>query len=168
MLPVVARKKGLEDQYEQADGSPQPKKIAKLIAPVRLVSCAFSFLDLNFFKAPGTFGFKYRFPKDEEDIPMDEFGQPTEQIEEEEEEQDPKPAQEPVSLEHDEKPPPVRHKPPPSPAPFAEYLPPRTPVVSPVVSPLVSRPTKPNVNNLQPVQPEEDKVDAGCCQCVIM
>jgi serine/arginine repetitive matrix protein 1 len=155
VLPVVARKKGLEDQYEQADGSPQPKKIVKLVAP-----------------APGTFGFKYRSPQDAEDIPMDEFGLQTEEVDEEDEEeehQDPKPSQEPVSLErHDEKPPPVRHKPPPSPAPFADYLPPRAPVVSPVVSPVVPHPAQSNLNKLQSLRPEEDEDDGGCCKCVIM
>lgn len=34
MLPVVARKKGLDDQYEKADGGPQPKKVHNTIAPV--------------------------------------------------------------------------------------------------------------------------------------
>lgn len=38
MLPVVARKKGLDGQYEQADGSPRPKlPEATVIKPVRLV-----------------------------------------------------------------------------------------------------------------------------------
>lgn len=34
VLPVVARKKGLEDHYEHADGSPQPKKVVTSIEPV--------------------------------------------------------------------------------------------------------------------------------------
>lgn len=35
MLPVVARKKGLDGHYEDANGSPQPKKIQKSVEPVR-------------------------------------------------------------------------------------------------------------------------------------
>lgn len=35
VLPVVARKKGLDEHYESADGSPQPKKMANTVAPVR-------------------------------------------------------------------------------------------------------------------------------------
>jgi hypothetical protein len=34
VLPVVARKKGLEDHYEDADGSPQPRKAVTSIEPV--------------------------------------------------------------------------------------------------------------------------------------
>ncbi|KAJ7243739.1 hypothetical protein C8J57DRAFT_1191713 [Mycena rebaudengoi] len=60
VLPVVARKKGLEGLYEHADGSPKPRKVEEPIAP-----------------APGTFGWdhsKYRPPRN--DLEMDEFGQP--------------------------------------------------------------------------------------------
>jgi len=61
ILPVVARKKGLDGHYENADGSPQPKKVVNTVAP-----------------APGTFGYdhsKYRPPRgDYEPMPMDEFG----------------------------------------------------------------------------------------------
>ena len=38
VLPVVARKKGLDGYYESADGSPQPKKpiaAEKFVEPVR-------------------------------------------------------------------------------------------------------------------------------------
>jgi hypothetical protein len=36
ILPVVARKKGLDGHYENADGGPQVKKVVKpTIAPVR-------------------------------------------------------------------------------------------------------------------------------------
>lgn len=34
-MPVVARKMGLDDQYEQADGSPRPRRTQERIAPVR-------------------------------------------------------------------------------------------------------------------------------------
>jgi len=41
VLPVVARKKGLDGYYESADGSPQPKKpiaAEKFVEPVRKLS----------------------------------------------------------------------------------------------------------------------------------
>ncbi|KAK6995983.1 hypothetical protein R3P38DRAFT_3073726 [Favolaschia claudopus] len=63
VLPVVARKKGLDGLYEQADGSPKPK--TQDDTPVE--------------PAAGTFGWdhsKYRPPRDHNDISMDEFGRP--------------------------------------------------------------------------------------------
>ncbi|XP_006462457.1 hypothetical protein AGABI2DRAFT_119317 [Agaricus bisporus var. bisporus H97] len=62
VLPVVARKKGLEDFYEKADGSPQQKKPEDTpIAP-----------------APGTFGFDgtkvRRSPNHDDGVEMAEFG----------------------------------------------------------------------------------------------
>ncbi|KAF5380735.1 hypothetical protein D9757_007156 [Collybiopsis confluens] len=64
VLPVVARKRGLDGQYEHGDGSVQIKKKDSMVAP-----------------APGTFGFdhsKYRPPREDgsegESIPLDEFG----------------------------------------------------------------------------------------------
>jgi serine/arginine repetitive matrix protein 1 len=35
VLPVVARKKGLDGHYEDVNGSPQPKKVGNSIEPVR-------------------------------------------------------------------------------------------------------------------------------------
>ncbi|KAJ7637532.1 hypothetical protein DFH06DRAFT_1053962 [Mycena polygramma] len=60
VLPVVARKKGLDGLYEKADGSPKPRKVDQPVEP-----------------AAGTFGWdhsKYRPPRG--DIQMDEFGRP--------------------------------------------------------------------------------------------
>lgn len=43
VLPVVARKKGLDDHYERADGSPQPKRKQEVpIPPVRLLAAVYS------------------------------------------------------------------------------------------------------------------------------
>lgn len=36
----MARKKGLEGQYEQVDGSPRPKIKDNVVEPVRFLSCA--------------------------------------------------------------------------------------------------------------------------------
>ena len=44
VLPVVARKKGLDGHYEEADGSPKPKKIEKPVAPVRTLFISFLLL----------------------------------------------------------------------------------------------------------------------------
>jgi len=69
ILPVVARKKGMDGHYENADGSQKINKVVKPIAP-----------------APGTFGYdhsKYRPPRSDYEHIMDEFGQrsPTDQDE---------------------------------------------------------------------------------------
>ena len=161
VLPVVARKKGLDEHYEQADGSPQPKKVRKLIEPVS-ANCRFVQLVSNYFpKAPGTFGFdhsKYRSLQDSEDIPMDEFGRPT--MEEKQEEEKPISRLTPVFVSHDEARLPVRHEPPPSPVPFADYAPVRGSQTDSLPVPM----------NLEDQQHEllEDKDDTGCCKCVIM
>ncbi|KAG9315681.1 hypothetical protein JVU11DRAFT_3327 [Chiua virens] len=60
VLPVVARKKGLDEQYEQADGSPKPRTEESPVKP-----------------APGTFGFdytKYRPATVDEEMELREFG----------------------------------------------------------------------------------------------
>ncbi|KAF9468662.1 hypothetical protein BDZ94DRAFT_1245945 [Collybia nuda] len=149
VLPVVARKKGLDNHYEQADGKPQPKKRDSAIEP-----------------APGTFGFdhsKYRPPRgDPEFIPMDEFGRPSTRITEEsgQKDVDLNPSH-PTPTAHDETPLPVRHPPPPSPAPFSDYAPTNDTIVVPPVS------------GKQRADVEQGKTDddddgGGCCKCVIM
>jgi hypothetical protein len=78
---VVARRKGLDGQYEKVGGSPRqgPPKPSVVIVPIGLLffSSEFGLMNMNSHKqAPGTFGFnhtKYRPPQ--EDIPMDEYGQ---------------------------------------------------------------------------------------------
>ncbi|KAF8627372.1 hypothetical protein AX17_006187 [Amanita inopinata Kibby_2008] len=154
VLPVVARKKGLEDHYEQADGSPQPKKATTMaVVP-----------------APGTFGFdhsKYRSLQDADEIPMDEFGRPTQTPVEETTtpEREPNPPPEPVSTQHEELHSPVRYEPPPSPVPFADYAPNETLHV-----PMVAPPVTVDLDTRQIPAPhdEEEKDGAGCCKCVIM
>lgn len=39
VLPAVARKKGLDGEYETADGKPKPRKIEEVYEPVRVVTC---------------------------------------------------------------------------------------------------------------------------------
>ncbi|PFH54050.1 hypothetical protein AMATHDRAFT_830 [Amanita thiersii Skay4041] len=149
VLPVVARKKGLEDHYEQADGSPQPKKVSITVEP-----------------APGTFGFdhtKYRQPYDPENIPMDEFGRP---IQQQVEEVAPPQQEKPRKTADDEPPQPLYHpEPPPSPVPFADYAPNKTIQVPMVVGTPASQ-----VGKIQASLQMEEKDDsgAGCCKCVIM
>ncbi|KIL67723.1 hypothetical protein M378DRAFT_972480 [Amanita muscaria Koide BX008] len=150
VLPVVARKKGLDDQYEQADGSPQPKRVEKMMIE----------------PAPGTFGIKFRAPSSPENIPMDEFGvtmnDATEVISAEDK-QDSEPAHsDPIAVEYDDIPLPVRHQPPPSPVPFADYIP-----AKPAGTSTTTQPPRPAIDD-RPTQRQDDKDSAGCCQCVIM
>ncbi|KAF8895102.1 hypothetical protein BD779DRAFT_1668450 [Infundibulicybe gibba] len=150
VLPVVARKKGLDNQYEQADGSPRPKKVDSAVAP-----------------APGTFGFdhsKYRPPRpSDEVIPMDEFGRHTNRIPEELE-QEPREARPHlnISTAHDDTQLPTRHSPPPSPAPFSDYAP-----TQKIQVPMVNG-ARPSTDVEMGKQEEEEKDDAGCCKCIIM
>ncbi|RDB19070.1 hypothetical protein Hypma_014324 [Hypsizygus marmoreus] len=144
VLPVVARKKGLDGHYEKADGNPTPRKVSNAIEP-----------------APGTFGFdhsKYRPPRagDPEYIPMDEFGRPTTRIAEE-----PPQDQAPTTNAHDETRLPVRHPPPPSPAPFSDYAPSGEKVVS---IPMLAV----GEQGRQGQGEEEYEPSGGCCKCVIM
>ncbi|KAJ7510235.1 hypothetical protein B0H11DRAFT_1900588 [Mycena galericulata] len=116
VLPAVARKKGLDGLYEQADGNPKPRKVEEPIAP-----------------APGTFGWdhsKYRPPRGDNDIQMDEFGRPVERVPEEDEEHGAfgKPLYPPT--EHERQPvgpqaakPPPRGGPPAHPVPFSDHRP---------------------------------------------
>ncbi|KAL0960942.1 hypothetical protein HGRIS_005947 [Hohenbuehelia grisea] len=153
VLPVVARKKGLDDFYEQADGSPQPKRPPSMIAP-----------------APGTFGYdhsKYRPPRGEA-IPMDEFGQPASPVHEVDEDEQDTPGQ-------GQRPAPVPGLPPPEgrvplrqnpldAPPFSQY------------TPAISQPLPlPQVTTAQPQSAfddprQKDEEDAGgCCKsCVII
>ncbi|KAH9480230.1 hypothetical protein JR316_0006828 [Psilocybe cubensis] len=152
VLPVVARKKGLDGYYENANGSPQPKKKGDAVEP-----------------APGTFGFdhsKYRPPRDFESIPMDEFGRPAEQPtdgKEPEVAQAEKPIDEKPSP-HDETRLPVRQPPPQSPVPFAQYA----PTNAQTTRLKVSDPEAQLPPQQQQHQMEDDDKDAGCCKCIIM
>ncbi|KAF5360459.1 hypothetical protein D9756_004959 [Leucocoprinus leucothites] len=160
VLPVVARKRGLDNHYEKADGSPQPKK--KQVAPIA--------------PAPGTFGYDgTKIRRRGEDIEMDEFGRPqpgTNQTPDVLEEVEPsKLLEEPtaeegeglnteVSVAHDNIRVPV--KPPPSPAPFAHYAPTTTKHLTQPIVLSVAR------NEEQQVAVEQDEKGAGCCKCVVM
>ncbi|KAG5651854.1 hypothetical protein H0H81_007195 [Sphagnurus paluster] len=150
VLPVVARKKGLDEHYEKADGKPTPRKVDNTIAP-----------------APGTFGFdrsKYRPPRsDEGHDGIDEFGRPI--------------PQPPVPIQEASEPPPIQQNPaptpslhdqmllpirtPPSPAPFSDYAP-------KIMEATILAPG--NIPRPPPEQFHEEKVqdEGGCCKCIIM
>lgn len=155
VLPAVARKKGLNEHYEQADGSPKPVQTRTEPAP-----------------APGTFGFdhtKYRPPRDGEEIPMDEFGRP---IQQEDEQRRPSrdsrrsrhaPSDEQPRKQywnaHDETQLPVRPPQPPSPAPFAHYMEEPSDERLPPLAPPLEKPQQ---------RVEDDDGGSGCCKCVVM
>ncbi|KAJ8081039.1 hypothetical protein PM082_017879 [Marasmius tenuissimus] len=154
VLPTVARKKGLADQYEQADGSPKPKQ------------------ERGPEPAPGTFGYdhsKYRPPRGEngEAIPMDEFGRPRE----EEEFKDPSATlhendqfNTSISQLQDQQQRRLRPEPPPSPVPFSQYH-----HKQPAVHLPPSTTAKPEQAQQPPQEPVlEEKEESGCCRCVVM
>ncbi|TFK20409.1 hypothetical protein FA15DRAFT_127814 [Coprinopsis marcescibilis] len=151
VLPVVARQKGMDDHYQTADGSPQPRMVDKTVAP-----------------APGTFGYdatKYRrnMNNEQESIPMDEFGRSSERpiLDQHKPEWTLQPYLDTYTA--DESRGQARPSPPPSPAPFSHYAPPRDQVIV----------TKPNTA-IQQRPPEaelldqDDKHSGGCCKCTIM
>ena len=175
VLPAVARKKGLDGQYQTTDGSPKPRKPEpERPEPVRFCPWRFSAVRLmTSLQAPGTFGYdysKYRPPRDGEPmlngIELDEFGHrnPTAgtnpPVEEKSVEGPPSTAatmiedQRPIapSKQNGYNP---RPSPPPSPAPFSRYTP---------HGPLEATPVPSQYH--RPVE-EEDR-NGGCCKCVIM
>ncbi|KAH0832140.1 hypothetical protein J3R83DRAFT_13050 [Lanmaoa asiatica] len=156
VLPVVARKRGLDGQYEQADGSPKPR--SPEAPPVK--------------PAPGTFGYdytKYRPPRLDE-IQMEEFGRRPEYPPLPEEDLvPPHPKTSPKLILHPLKPEePIRNdfrqtvsKPPESPAPFSQYrLDHQVPTIN------VTRPSSEFAEQRQ--EQEVEDAGAGCCKCVIM
>ncbi|KAJ7465163.1 hypothetical protein FB451DRAFT_430818 [Mycena latifolia] len=155
VLPVVARKKGLDRLYEQADGSPKPRKVEEPVAP-----------------APGTFGWdhsKYRPPR-EGDTQMDEFGRPIERVEEEgdgEQGAFGNPLYPPTEHERQTVGPQAKARPPPAPepAPFSDYV--GQPQPDGVVN--IDLEAAKRKFGAQPHQPPpEDDGGAGCCKCVVM
>ncbi|KAF8828011.1 hypothetical protein HHX47_DHR4000468 [Lentinula edodes] len=163
VLPVVARKKGLDGHYERADGSPQQRKDEVTIAP-----------------APGTFGFdhsKYRPPREgEENIPMDEFGTKnsayTERDDEEQEDEDSQPSHSQSRMEtaHDQIRLPtntIPSKRASSPVPFSSYKP--RPSQPEPVGQMNGDVEKGNMK-VQRVDADEseDAGKGGCCGCVVM
>ncbi|KAI0917551.1 hypothetical protein AcV7_004882 [Taiwanofungus camphoratus] len=156
ILPVVARKKGLEGHYATADGSPRQKHEANnVIEP-----------------APGTFGYdysKYRRPRENggaEEIQMDEFGQKLD-VAREEPPTAQQPAPQPQHLyrnanesEHD-----LAHSrpsPPPSPPPFSRYK-----NSDMTTENGMHQPMEPPMGD-HDKQGGQDDEGAGCCKCVIM
>lgn len=147
VLPVVARKMGLEDHYEEADGSPRQRRESQEVIPPQ----------------PGTFGIdesKSRIrihPETGEAIPMDDLGgKPSEEF------VDTKKAK---RLSKPKRVPPIDTStaaqkktnkslsPPPSPAPFSQYA-------------------QANLLEGAPQElghsPVEEEGNASCCRCIIM
>ncbi|TFK93299.1 hypothetical protein K466DRAFT_478952 [Polyporus arcularius HHB13444] len=149
VLPAVAKKKGLQDQYETADGSPKPRDEPMVIEP-----------------APGTFGYdptKYRkrYNANPEHIPMDEFGHkpssPTQELKVPS--PDPRfthPPHTPQSFERRAE----------SPPPFSHYASSDSGVPPPSVQPMQPMATLQPQRQEQQLPVEEDS--GGCCKCVIM
>ena len=186
MLPVVARKKGLEGHYAQANGNPQPKPPSETIyEPVRSSFSVFMYLfhlmnslpitpshtrylfcfSFLHFQAPGTFGFdnnnksrKLRTDREPEGIPMDEFGQRKQTS----------PVQEQPHLR-----PPMGLSPlppltptgsrsrPESPAPFSHYQVQEKPteITTDMIQPPVNQSSQMHI---------EAEASGGCCKCIIM
>ncbi|KAG6902533.1 hypothetical protein C0995_015351 [Termitomyces sp. Mi166 len=150
VLPVVARKKGLDEHYQKVDGNLAPRIVDPTPVP-----------------APGTFGYdgsKYRRGRADdvasEFIAMDELGQPKPQIpgSQLEEEKHPGPS---LYQALDQTRLPARG--PPSPAPFADYAP--GPPIK--VNPSLPIATTADVKK-GPMVSQEDDEGGGCCKCVIM
>ncbi|KIP02524.1 hypothetical protein PHLGIDRAFT_291449 [Phlebiopsis gigantea 11061_1 CR5-6] len=157
VIPVVARKKGLDDHYQQADGSPKPKRKSNVIEP-----------------APGTFGFdhtKYRgtrADRQSEDISMYEFGERKETLTVQTEnlpnpgKDRPSPSPSPSPLS-----PPSRvllsgSPRAESPAPFSQY-----PVPEPSPIPEI-RVIRPSTDNQKVEMHPDEEASGGCCKCIIM
>ncbi|KNZ73071.1 hypothetical protein J132_01301 [Termitomyces sp. J132] len=156
VLPVVARKKGLDEHYQKADGNPPPRMINTTPAP-----------------APGTFGYddskfrRTRVDGDPESIPMDEFGQAQPQVPEPEEEKTPGSFVYQTDIDsHDQTRLPARTAP--SPAPFSDY----PPGPSTKINPSIPISTTADLERWPKAtqQPSDDRDDegGGCCKCVIM
>lgn len=173
-MPAVARKKGLDGQYQTTNGSPKPRKPEpQRPEPVCVhlpQSGAIQLIAL--LQAPGTFGYdysKYRPPRDGEHthngIELDDFGQRksavgTDSTEGKVKEGPPSTA---ATMIDDDRPISTtkqnnsnhRPSPPPSPAPFSHYTTP---------TPLEAKP----VPSQARYHVEEEDHSGGCCKCVIM
>ena len=174
---MVARKKGLDDHYVPADGSPRPKPANKVVEPVRAMFCIFRFhLRMSDLQAPGTFGFdhsKYRGWNENrtEEIPMDEFGQRIDDLARTDNEQRPEPTSQVVDKEPEPQSPltpparqtgsisPARAE---SPAPFSQYSAP-----TPIPEIRVTRASSDHQPKVE-VRVEDESGGGGCCKCVIM
>lgn len=179
----MARKKGLEGHYAQANGSPQPKPPPETIyEPVRPSSSVFIHLfhlmnlmsiaqsyshhaflcSLFILQAPGTFGFDYtktRQPRTDlrpEEIPMDEFGHRKEQPIQQQPYQQRTMALSPPSTS-----PTGSRSRPESPAPFSHYT---AQEKGEVTTTDMIRPPTDQPPQMQP----EEEASGGCCKCIIM
>ena len=177
VLPVVARKKGLDGQYEHAVGSPKPKSREAPVEPVCMVHALCTHIDGSSIQAPGTFGYdytKYRPPRRDEEIQMREFGRlpehehaplPEEDILPPHTEPSPQPILLPLPPRQPEEPirPDPRQtvsRPPESPAPFAHYrIDHRVPTINI---------TRPSLDTVERQGQEDEHASGGCCKCVIM
>jgi hypothetical protein len=166
VLPVVARKRGLDGRYERVGGGDVPAKkrepVEEMIPPVRLFFCFASssiclgftlarlIIIFNLMQQPGTFGYdssKYKPPQDG-DASTNEFGH-----------------QRDVSIITLD-----RLKRLDSP-PFSNYAP--RPAMSPVPLERAEKVAPPRVPVTQGVDSGKEKIDegahgGGCCKCVIM
>ncbi|KAF9778578.1 hypothetical protein BJ322DRAFT_1091334 [Thelephora terrestris] len=156
VLPAVARKKGLDGQYQTTIGNTKPRKPD----PHRPEP------------APGTFGYdysKYRPPRDGDSVPngieLDDFGvrKPATDTDSTVEKLKEGPPSTAATMIEDDRPITTakqngynhRPSPPPSPAPFSRYTP---------QSPLEAKP----IPFQAPPPAEEEDHSGGCCKCVIM
>ncbi|EIN12297.1 hypothetical protein PUNSTDRAFT_118198 [Punctularia strigosozonata HHB-11173 SS5] len=171
VLPAVAKKKGLEEQYEEADGS--PKVVQKRAS-------------YEYEPAPGTFGYdysKYRPPRtDGLSGNMDEFGQMPRLDDQTHPDIDPPPTGEeppagkqrlrPDPLHLDQQTP-IRFNGTPSPrtaspAPFSHYS--RDGHGTPIPGAGIQPQQQMDEKRRQPaqLQLEEPEHGGGCCKCVVM
>ncbi|TFY50133.1 hypothetical protein EVG20_g11703, partial [Dentipellis fragilis] len=152
VLPVVARKKGLDEHYTKADGSPKPRQNRNSVAP-----------------APGTFGYdysKYR-PGQHQDFPMDEFGRPDQSVIDEVEYQNSTSTHQRAGRPEDPQDRmPIRPAGPPSPPPFSNYIPKRYGEGGVTLSESQLAMDRELAQKQQ--QMEDEASGAGCCKCVIM
>ncbi|KAH9890354.1 hypothetical protein C8Q73DRAFT_652515 [Cubamyces lactineus] len=154
VLPVVARKKGLDGLYQTADGSPKPKDPEPVV----------------YEPAPGTFGYdptkaRRRQNGNPEEIQMDEFGQkPNSDV------QPPTSNELSVTSQAPSPIPPLtpssfdRSNRAPSPPPFAHYA--QTDNTQPTSQPIQHMGALQQSTKEQ--QMVEDEPSGGCCKCVIM
>ena len=165
VLPVVARKKGLEG-YEQKDGSPKPRPPGpRVYEPVSLyfippLPC----IQCTCLKAPGTFGidnsrYRPRTSMDPNDIPMDEFGQRKEEPPASPPAPRSPPPSSPIKTQPIPSPQPSIQRRAESPAPFAHYATDDGGIGA-----------APGVKDMppQPRVEQQDDDGGGCCKCVIM
>ncbi|KAG6900637.1 hypothetical protein C0993_006741 [Termitomyces sp. T159_Od127] len=178
VLPVVARKKGLDEHYQKVDGNTAPRTVNTTPAPVCLPVLLQPFAPLTFFlpfQAPGTFGYddsKYRRTHGDvepESIPMDEFGQSESQLPKPqlEEERPSEPSLYPTYVDsHNQTQLPARTAP--SPAPFSDYATGPSTKINPPSPITTTADLEKRSKVVQQLPDDRDEEGGGCCKCVIM